>query len=124
MVCLIKRDLSEGLEQFSDRADIECGVHRLIPLAAHFRYGFFGESDAGGHQLVHRVVKSFALKCIHAERVCRDHVAACRQIFPVDLPDDIRMQDIPGLGNLPRLKPALLQQSPHAAVEKQYFFSQ
>ena len=115
---LLKRQISHGREQLSRRADIQRDVR---VLSARKRARFLCKADRRCHNLL-QIIRIF--QPVRAERIRIENITARLKIGRVNLPDVVRMRQVPGLRQFSSRKPFRLQQRSHAAVKEHPFLSQ
>ena len=121
LICSLKVKISHGLEQFSRGTDIQrsvdwpfysCG----LCSSPHMSY-------CGSHDLFQGVPVVMKFERIGAEGISQDDIAPRLNVASVDLPDLIRVSQVPGLRKFSRFKAPLLEQCSHPSVKIQQFFS-
>ena len=117
---VLKVQLPHGLEQLARGAQVQSDVGVLLP--AGLGPGGAGDVHAGLHNgLQIKLTLRREFQAVGSEGVSADDVAARLQIGPVEGGDPLRVEQVPGLGQLAPLQALGLEQGAGASVEKQAF---
>ena len=111
---VVEGEVAHRREQLAGRADVEGHVGILV--TASLRARFLRKFYSGGHDFV-EVLRE--LQAIRAESVRVVDVRTGLEIAAVQVEDTLRVEEIPGLRQLPRLQALLLQDGAGATVEEQ-----
>ena len=111
---VVEGEVAHRCEQLAGRTDVE--GHIGILVTAGLRACFLRELHRGRHDLV-QVLRE--LETIRAEGVRVIDIRTCLEISAVQVDDPVRMKEVPGLRQLARLQPLLLQDGAGAAIEEQ-----
>ena len=111
---VVEGEVAHRREQLARRTDVE--RHVGVVITAGLRARFLRELHRRRHDFV-EVLRE--LETVRAEGVRVIDVRTGLEIAAVQVEDPVRVEEIPGLRQLPRLQPLLLQDGAGATVEEQ-----